>query len=111
MDVGKAGSDQRIERSVGAMQIVLRELDLRMVEPDVGVIRKGQADAVAQGEHKLSVRNVILQPLRRRERPRELLAAADAEQPLQPWRLLRQRREAGGHIQCDQSKHKTQHSQ
>ena len=36
--VGKTGCYQRIEWPVGAMQIVLRELNLGAVEPDVGIV-------------------------------------------------------------------------
>src|SRR5260370_876318 len=91
------------------MEIVLRELDLRMIEPDVGVIGKGQADAVVQREHQLSIRGVILQALRRKERRSGLLAATESEQPLQARRVLRDCRRAKRHHQSDQGKQGTEH--
>ena len=64
------------------MQIVLRKFDLGMVEPDVRIIRKRQANAVIQGKHQLSIRDVILLSLRHRERRRRLLVPAHTKQPL-----------------------------
>ena len=50
-----------------APKIILREVDLRMVEPNVRVIRKSQANAVIECKNELTAGHVVLQPLRWRK--------------------------------------------
>ena len=46
-----------------APKIVLRGVDLRMVKPDVCVVRESQADRVIKSEHELAVGDVVLKAL------------------------------------------------
>jgi len=41
------------------MEIVLREIDLRVIDADIRVVGKGQADAVVESENEFTVRDVI----------------------------------------------------
>jgi len=71
------------------MEIVLSEINLGVVEPDVGIVGKRKPDAVVQSKHQLSTGNMIQQALKCRERRCRLLVAADSQEPLQPRCVLR----------------------
>src|SRR5258707_15063589 len=91
-----------------AAKIVLCEVDLRMVEPNVRVIRKREANAVIKGENEFATRHVVLQPLRYGQRRGRFLAAAHAQQPLRRRSTLRSRRTAERQHQRDR-KQGTEH--
>ena len=75
-----------------AAKIVEREINLRAVDVNVGVVGEGQANAVVEGENELAVGDVILESLGRGQRRGRSLTAIEAKRCIQ-WRSgLRARR-------------------
>ena len=66
-----------------ALEIVHRKIDLRTIDANVGIVGKGQTDALVDRENELAVGNVILQPLGRRQLRRTVRPAVEAEPRLE----------------------------
>jgi len=93
---------QRIKRCINTLKIVLRGVNLVVVQTDVGIVGKSQANAVVQGKHEFSVDDVVLQILRRKQRRCGFLLATDSQIPFHGRGVLRLRRDPAHRHTCKQ---------
>ena len=75
-----------------ALETIHRKIDLRTIDANVRIVGKSQTDAVVERQNELAVRNVILEPLRRRQLRRGVRPSAEAERRLDGQTGLRVRR-------------------
>ena len=90
--IRKAGSRQRVERSMRAAKIVLSEVDPGVIEQNIRIVCESQADAIVESENHLPVHDVIFQALRCRQWRCCFLPRAAFVRRFQAWRILPSRR-------------------